>query len=73
MRTLTFTAIMAMAGAGLADALPFWGEGSPATNRVGAVSHVASLTNFSSMEWFSSVFTLQEFNSSRLGLVTVIR
>ena len=73
MRTLMLMAIIVTAGAGLADALPFWGEGSPSTNRVAAVSHEVSLTTFSSLEWFDSVFTLQEFNSNHLGLMLVIQ
>ena len=73
MRTLILMAMMATAGAGLADALPFWGEGSPSTNRVAAVSHVVSLATFSSLEWFDSVFALQEFNSSRLGLLLLVQ
>lgn len=73
MRSLILMAIMATAGVGLADALPFWGEGSPSTNRVKAVAHVVSLATFSSLEWFDSVFALHEFNSSRLGLSLFVR
>ena len=72
MRTLILMTIMVTAGVGLADALQFWGEGSPSTNRAGAVSHVVSLTTFSSLEWANIAFALQEFNSSHLGLVLVV-
>lgn len=73
MRTLIFAAIAATSGICSADALPFWGEGSPQTNRETAVSHVVTLTSFSSLEWFESVFALQEFNSTRLGLMLFVK
>ena len=73
MRTLIFAAIAATVGTCSADVLPFWGNGSPQTNREVAVSHVMPLASFSSLEWFEFVFALQQFNSAYLGLLLIVK
>ncbi len=76
------TTLMAVAAAGVAmalakiaaaDDMPFWGDGSPATNRAPAVVETACVSSFSSFVLDCRIATLRRFNSTSPATVLFIR
>ena len=64
--------VVGVALATFADDMPFWGEGSPSTNRNTTVSHTtAVIQNFSSFAFSWHIFNVPKFDSRRNGFVIV--
>ena len=66
-------AAMAVPGIAAADAMPFWGDGSPATNRAPAVAETVVVSPFSSFVFDWRIFVLRRFNSTSPATVFIVR
>jgi hypothetical protein len=64
---------MAAPGIAAADAMPFWGDGSPATNRAPAIVETVVVRPFSSFVFDWRVFVLHKFNSKNPATVLFVR
>ena len=71
-RLAAISAALALAVAAFADDMPFWGEGSPSTNRVAAVATSAQIAHFCSRPYYGSRFILDKFKSTKPTLVIVV-
>ena len=59
--------------AAMADDMPFWGEGSPATNRVALICESRVVQSFSSFTCSWQRFAMDQFRSVKPGLVFSFR
>ena len=66
-------AAMAAPGIAAADDMPFWGDGSPVTNRVPAVAETVVVRPFSSFVFDLRIFALRKFNSNSPATVFFVR
>ena len=64
---------MALAKVAAADDIPFWGDGSPVTNRAPAVAQTVVVRPFSSFVFDWRVFVLRRFNSTSPATVFIVR
>ena len=71
-RLAAIGAAIALAGAAFADDMPFWGEGSPSTNRVAAVATSTQIAQFCSRPYYSARFTLDKFKSTKPNLIIMV-
>ena len=70
-KTLAIAAMCcAMAGAVLAEDMPFWGEGSPSTNRVATVEKRREMS-FSSFVCAARTHVFDRFKSTKPSLVII--
>ena len=76
-RTLMAVAVagvaMVLAKVAAADDMPFWGDGSPVTNRAPAVAETVVLRPFSSFVFDWRIFALRRFNSTSPATVLFVR
>ena len=72
-RLLLMACVAAASAAGVSAAQDFWGENSPATNRVPPVATARALPQFSSAAFDLRVCELSPFDSTKLGAVLIIR
>lgn len=72
MRKLILTLLLMVGLAAMADDLPFWGEGSPSTNRNTVVSQASAVVqSFSSFVFSWHNFHMPKFDSRKNGFVIV--
>ena len=71
-RLAAIGAAIALAGAAFADDMPFWGEGSPSTNRVAAVATSTQIAHFCSRPYYSAQLVLNRFNSTKPSLIIMV-
>ena len=71
-RLASICAALAFAGAAPADDMPFWGDGSPSTNRMAAVATSTQIAQFCSRPYYGSRFTLDKFKSTKPTLLIVV-
>ena len=53
--------------------MPFWGEGSPATNRAPSQVWSVPIETFSSQDFAVRIQSIPEFSSEKLGALIIIR
>ena len=59
-------------GAAFAEDMPFWGEGSPSTNRVAAVDRHHGMPSFSSFVCDARTHVFARFKSTKPSLVIIV-
>ena len=53
--------------------MPFWGEGSPSTNRAPSQVWTVPIETFSSQDFTVRIQSIPEFSSEKLGALIIIR
>ena len=55
-----------------ADDMPFWGDGSPNTNRVASASQARAIGSFSSRDFCLDSIVLENFNSTKTRFIFIV-
>lgn len=72
MKTMALSLLLMFGQAAMADDLPFWGEGSPSTNRNTVVSQATAVVqSFSTFVFSWHSFHMPKFDSRKNGFIIV--
>ena len=72
MKKLMVYPLLMFGFAAMADDMPFWGDGSPNTNRVASASQTRTIGSFSSRDFCFDSIALENFDSTKPRFIFIV-